>query len=127
MFATIDSNRRIRPALVQLVCLLLLIGRIAAPILPMPALAQAMMVAAGICHAGSASDSDPASGHHEVCQDCDCCSLGPLAALTPTNDISVSRRITWMVERSNGLIAAIRPPAAAGRPFQSRAPPLQVA
>jgi hypothetical protein len=60
------SRWTLRRALMGLACALMLIGRVAAPILPMPAMAQAMLTAAGICHSdnGGPAGGDQAPGHH---------------------------------------------------------------
>lgn len=113
-----------RRLLLALVCALVLAGRLVGPVLPMPAMAAAMLMEAGICHAGTPAPADDhAPGHMSDCQDCACCHTIAHTGLLPVPVAALPGHPGWTLARLTLPPPATGPPGALSLPFRSRAPP----
>ncbi len=118
------SRPRLRRLLLALFCALGLVGRLAAPVIAMPAMAASLLLESGICHAASGDeDGSKPPGHNPDCQFCPDCHAVAHFDLLPVPSAAVPLPTVWASDRIGSLFEATGPPAAPAPPFHSRAPP----
>ena len=115
---------RLRQLLLTLFCVIGLGGRLAAPIIALPAMAAAQFDA-GICHAdfGGGSGGDSSQKHALDCQLCPFCHGAAQQALLAEAPAPVATVTLWVIDRIDVVPQSADPPGRAAIPFQPRGPP----
>jgi len=115
---------RLRQLLLTLFCVVGLAGRLAAPIIALPAMAEAQFDA-GICHAdfGGGSGGDSSQKHAMDCQLCPFCHGAAQQAMLADTPAPVAIVSLWVIDRIDGVPHPADPPGRATIPFQPRGPP----
>ena len=114
---------RLRQLLLTLFCVVGLAGRLAAPIIALPAMAAAQFDAS-ICHADFGGGSGDSSQKHALdCQLCPFCHGAAQQAMLVDAPAPVATVTLWVIDQIDVVPQSADPTGRATIPFQPRGPP----